>query len=283
LAKRAGWDYLDTGALYRATTWLALEKNLEDVQAVLEALKKNPIKFIPDPEKPRVFVGDRELTREIREERISSQVSRISSWPELRQELLVTQREIINRAQKGIVVEGRDIGTVVTPEAQLKIYLQADLDARASRRENELSSMEIPIGPEGSIAERLASRDAIDSTRDASPLRRAADALFIDSTHLSLEETIDYVWNVLKQRSLLGLPVVAVVGRPNVGKSTLVNRIIGGREAIIEDTPGVTRDRVKYDAEWNGKKFTLMDTGGWEPTAEGIALKISDAAQSAIG
>jgi GTP-binding protein len=123
----------------------------------------------------------------------------------------------------------------------------------------------------------------MDSSRTSSPLRKAEDAILVDSTHLSLEETIEYIWNILKQRSLLGLPVVAVIGRPNVGKSTLVNRIIGGREAIIEDTPGVTRDRVKYDAEWNGRKFTIMDTGGWEPTAEGIALKISDAAASAIG
>ncbi|NDC52690.1 MAG: ribosome biogenesis GTPase Der, partial [Actinobacteria bacterium] len=87
---------------------------------------------------------------------------------------------------------------------------------------------------------------------------------------------------MLKQRSLLGLPVVVVVGRPNVGKSTLVNRILGSREAIIEDSPGVTRDRIRYEAEWNGRHFVVVDTGGWEPTAEGMALKITDAAESAI-
>ena len=283
LAERAGWEYLDTGALYRAATWLALESNIESADKLLDALRFTPIKFLTDPRNPRIFLGEKELTKEIREERINSNVSRISAWPELRKELLQLQRAIIDKTQKGIVVEGRDIGTVVAPGAQLKIYLQADLQARAIRRENELNTLEIELDSGGSVAESLAARDAIDSTREVSPLKRAPDALLIDSTHLSLEETIDYIWNILKQRSLLGLPVVAVVGRPNVGKSTLVNRIIGGREAIIEDTPGVTRDRVKYDAEWNGKKFTLMDTGGWEPTAEGIALKISDAAQSAIG
>ena len=283
LAERAGWDYLDTGALYRAATWLALESNIDSADKLLDALKLTPIKFLTDPRNPRIFLGKKELTKEIREERINSNVSRISAWPELRRELLQLQRAIINKTQKGIVVEGRDIGTVVAPGAQLKIYLQADLQARAIRRENELNTLEIELDSGESVAESLAARDAIDSTREVSPLKRAPDAFLIDSTHLTLEETIDYIWNILKQRSLLGLPVVAVVGRPNVGKSTLVNRIIGGREAIIEDTPGVTRDRVKYDAEWNGKKFTLMDTGGWEPTAEGIALKISDAAQSAIG
>lgn len=283
LAERAGWEYLDTGALYRAATWLALESNIESADKLLDALRFTPIRFLTDPRNPRIFLGEKELTKEIREERINSNVSRISAWPELRKELLQLQRAIIDKTQKGIVVEGRDIGTVVAPGAQLKIYLQADLQARAIRRENELNTLEIELDSGGSVAESLAARDAIDSTREVSPLKRAPDALLIDSTHLTLEETIDYIWNILKQRSLLGLPVVAVVGRPNVGKSTLVNRIIGGREAIIEDTPGVTRDRVKYDAEWNGKKFTLMDTGGWEPTAEGIALKISDAAQSAIG
>lgn len=72
---------------------------------------------------------------------------------------------------------------------------------------------------------------------------------------------------------MLGLPTIAVIGRPNVGKSTLVNRMIGRREAIVEDTPGVTRDRVKYEAEWNGRRFFLIDTGGWEVKPEGISEK----------
>jgi GTP-binding protein len=77
------------------------------------------------------------------------------------------------------------------------------------------------------------------------------------------------------------LPVVAVVGRPNVGKSTLVNRILGRREAVVEDVPGVTRDRVAYDAVWAGRRFTLVDTGGWDPGAEGMAARIAAQAEIA--
>jgi GTP-binding protein len=77
-------------------------------------------------------------------------------------------------------------------------------------------------------------------------------------------------------------PVVAVVGRPNVGKSTLVNRILGRREAVVQDVPGVTRDRIAYDAEWRGRRFTLVDTGGWEPDATGLQAMVSRQAEQAV-
>jgi GTPase len=77
-------------------------------------------------------------------------------------------------------------------------------------------------------------------------------------------------------------PVLAIVGRPNVGKSTLVNRILGRREAVVEDTPGVTRDRVSYAANWNGRNFTLVDTGGWERDARGIHARVADQAEVAV-
>lgn len=282
LAKRARWNYLDTGALYRAATWLALEKNCSNEDDLIAEMKSNQISFDTDPVNPKVSIKDLDLTKAIREERITARVSEISAWPKLRKELLTLQRKIIAEAQNGIVVEGRDIGTVVAPHAQLKVYLYADLSARARRRDLELNTLQISGGGEEKVAESLAKRDELDSKREVSPLRAPEDSILLDSTDLTLEEAVEYLWNVLRQRSLLGLPVVAVIGRPNVGKSTLVNRIIGGREAIIEDSPGVTRDRVKYEAEWNGRRFTVMDTGGWEPTAEGISLKISDAAQSAI-
>ena len=77
-------------------------------------------------------------------------------------------------------------------------------------------------------------------------------------------------------------PTLAIVGRPNVGKSTLVNRIIGRREAVVQDIPGVTRDRVSYDALWAGRRFTVVDTGGWEPDAEGMAGEVALQAERAM-
>jgi GTP-binding protein len=278
IALRANWSYLDTGALYRAVTYLALEKKIESEDEIVKQLESSEIVFDTNPADPKIFVNDTDVSAEIRLQRINDFVSKISAMPTVRKVLLELQRKYIADAPIGIVVEGRDIGTVVAPQAQLKIYLHADIDARAQRRENEM----IESIDRNEVGKSLASRDEVDSTRAVSPLMQAEDAAVIDSTRLSLQEVVDQVWKWLKQRNLLGLPTIAVIGRPNVGKSTLVNRMIGRREAIVEDTPGVTRDRVKYEAEWNGRRFFLIDTGGWEVKPEGISEKITAGAEAAI-
>jgi GTP-binding protein len=278
IAIRANWSYLDTGALYRAATWLALENKTSEEEKLVNLLEQNLITFNTNPNDPRIFVNDKDLTDEIRLHRINDVVSSISSMAGVRKKLMEIQREYINNAPIGIVVEGRDIGTVIAPNAQLKIYLHADIDARTQRRAGEISE-NLAIN---TITQSLESRDEIDTTRAISPLAQAEDAAVIDSTRLTLQEVVDQIWKWLKQRNLLGLPTIAVIGRPNVGKSTLVNRMIGRREAIVEDIPGVTRDRVKYEAEWNGRRFFLIDTGGWEVKPEGISEKITAGAEAAI-
>ena len=276
VAQRAGWNYLDTGALYRAVAWLALREKISTADEILAALADNTIHFIADPKDPKVFVGDVDVSIDIRSEKVTESVSAISALPEIRAELLSLQRRLINSAERGIVVEGRDIGTVVAPDAPLKIYLQADIAARAARRSSEIAA------PVASVSESLNQRDEIDSNRAVSPLAKASDAVLIDSTELDLEETVERVWELLKERSLLGLPIVAILGRPNVGKSTLINRFIGRREAIVEDTPGVTRDRVQYECEWGGRRFIIMDTGGWESKPDGISVQVSASAELAM-
>ncbi|MEI6216557.1 MAG: ribosome biogenesis GTPase Der [Actinomycetes bacterium] len=278
IALRAHWSYLDTGALYRAATWLGLKENITEPKALVEALKLNPILFVTDPTNPTITCGGVDITSEIRTARVTDNVSQISQQPEIRDFLVAIQREIIGNAKSGIVVEGRDIGTVVVPDAEMKIFLYANLAERAVRRERELNLTDST----SEVAAALDGRDQIDTTRRISPLRPAEDAMELDSTALDLDEVVDLIWNWLEHRNLLGLPTVAVIGRPNVGKSTLVNRMIGRREAIVEDTPGVTRDRVKYQAEWNGRRFILIDTGGWEMSPEGISEKITAGAELAI-
>ena len=279
IALRAGWSYLDTGALYRAVTHIALSIKSENPKEILAQLALNPISFTPDPRDPRVFTGEVDISTVIRSNEVTDHVSVISALPEIRAELLKLQRSIISKADLGIVVEGRDIGTVVCPEAALKIYLTADIAARAGRRDAELADLSQGVEQVGAS---LAQRDEIDSTRATSPLAPAFDAVHIDSTSLTLQETIDRIWEILSQRSLLGLPIVAILGRPNVGKSTLINRFIGRREAIVEDTPGVTRDRVQYECEWAGRRFIVMDTGGWESKPDGISVQVSASAELAM-
>lgn len=278
IALRANWSYLDTGALYRAATYIVLANKVEDEQEIVKLLGESDISFDTNPAAPRICVNGNDISEQIRFERINDRVSQISAMVGVRNLLIDLQRKYITDAPIGIVVEGRDIGTVVAPNAQLKIYLHADISERAKRRENEMLEN---IGGDN-VSKSLANRDEIDSNRKVSPLAQAEDAAVIDSTRLTLDEVTDQIWKWLKQRNLLGLPTIAVIGRPNVGKSTLVNRMIGRREAIVEDTPGVTRDRVKYEAEWNGRRFFLIDTGGWEVKPEGISEKITAGSEAAI-
>ena len=277
VAHRAGWNYLDTGALYRGITWLSLEKNEQDPGKLLKLLKNFPLSFNCDAENPKLLVGDTDVNDAIRSIEVTERVSHIAAIPEIRHELLSIQRQYIKIAPRGIVVEGRDIGSVVAPESPLKLYLTADLQARAERRESEITGISAV-----EVKSSLDGRDLIDSTRKVSPLAMASDAVLIDSTLLNLEETVERVWELLRERNLLGLPIVGILGRPNVGKSTLINRFIGRREAIVEDTPGVTRDRVQYECEWGGRRFIVMDTGGWESKPDGISIQVSAGAELAM-
>lgn len=279
IAIRAGWNYLDTGALYRAITLIAISIKSDSAKDIIAAVIETPITFNSNPRDPQVFVGEKNVSDEIRSHEVTEKVSVISALPEIRSELLTLQRAIIAKADRGIVVEGRDIGTVVCPDAALKVFLTADISARALRRDAELADSSFGVE---AVGQSLAERDAIDSTRSVSPLAPAFDAVHIDSTELSLEETVERIWEILSERSLLGLPIVAILGRPNVGKSTLINRFIGRREAIVEDTPGVTRDRVQYECEWGGRRFIIMDTGGWESKPDGISVQVSASAELAM-
>ena len=322
LAKHFGLAYLDTGAMYRAVTLWCMDRGLDldadqpDQEAITEAVADSitggHLVMGLDPEHPRVSLDDRDVDEEIRSTEVSEHVSVVSSIPAVRHVLIAAQRAIMADQERGVVAEGRDITTVVAPDAQVRVLLTAREEVRQARRSGQAQA-----GSAG--AEDLAARDARDSK--VTSFMSAADGVTtVDNSDLTFEQTlqvlIDLVSSAMEEdsydeyarnlddyeldeedRALLeggsenqndqdqgpkAVGVLAVVGRPNVGKSTLVNRILGRRAAVVEDTPGVTRDRVSYEAEWAGTQFKLVDTGGWESDVEGIESAIASQAQVAV-
>jgi GTP-binding protein len=130
------------------------------------------------------------------------------------------------------------------------------------------------------LAEKLSALDDADAAQRAQSLRAGLGDYELDDDDLEILESATEDPDAIVY--LPALPVLAIVGRPNVGKSALVNRILGRREAVVQDTPGVTRDRVTYKAEWNERRFTLVDTGGWEPDAKGINASVAAQAEIAV-
>lgn len=130
------------------------------------------------------------------------------------------------------------------------------------------------------LVDRMSELTDSEAAQRADALRKGLAEYDLDDDDISLLES--HLGDTDEVIELPALPVLAIVGRPNVGKSALVNRILGRREAVVEDVPGVTRDRVTYKAEWNDRKFTLVDTGGWEPDARGIDKSVAAQAEIAV-
>jgi cytidylate kinase len=199
VATRLGLQYLDTGAMYRAVTWSALEHgiDLDDLEAVAARSRELDLSISTDPGRGRFVADGTDVTEAIRDPRISAVVSKIATNLDVRAELRRRQRAIIDAAQPtgGIVVEGRDIATVVATDAELKVLLTADTDARMSRRKAELAEGAVTAEQ---LRDQIVRRDADDST--VSQFQVASDgAVEIDSTHLSLDEVIDVVCRLAKE------------------------------------------------------------------------------------
>ena len=135
-------------------------------------------------------------------------------------------------------------------------------------------------GGEDDVIERLAEIDDETADQRAQALLEGLEDYDLDEEDRALLGA--WGFDIEDEEEQLADPVVAIVGRPNVGKSTIINRILGRREAVVEDKPGVTRDRVSYKAEWLGKSFTLVDTGGWESDARGIDAQVAEQAEIAV-
>jgi cytidylate kinase len=194
VAARLGLRYLDTGAMFRAMTWWMLEHgvDVDDPGAVAAAVDAPLLVSGTDPEAPTIRVGETDVAVQIRSQDVTSAVSAVSAVPEVRARLLLEQRDIIGDG--GIVVEGRDIGTVVAPDAEVKVYLTADPAARATRRTAEMAGANVQA-----TQQDLLRRDTIDSGRATAPLAMADDAHHLDTTPYTLEEVIDQVVALVEQ------------------------------------------------------------------------------------
>lgn len=179
IAKRFGLAYLDTGAMYRAFTWWVMQGRGN--------VSECPLDLSTNPDVAHVVVDGVDITADIRGPQVTEQVSHIASDPAVRAVAVARQRELIAAASAGIVVEGRDITTVVAPDADVRIFLTADVAAREARRAAEFGH---DAAAANAVAAAVAARDAIDSTRTHSPLQLVAGVTQIDATHLSLDEVI---------------------------------------------------------------------------------------------
>ncbi|MCM1310512.1 MAG: (d)CMP kinase [Bacteroides sp.] len=190
LARKIGYRYVDTGAMYRAVTLLAMEQGLindgkVDEPALIEALRSAKIDFAVTPEGQHTLLNGRDVEREIRSMEVSGNVSTIAAIPAVRRDLVERQR--VYGEEKGIVMDGRDIGTTVFPNAELKIFVNAPAEVRAERRYKELTEKGTETTYE-EVLENVRHRDHIDTTRAESPLRRAADAVDLDNSHMTIAE-----------------------------------------------------------------------------------------------
>ncbi|WLR53118.1 (d)CMP kinase [Bacillus tianshenii] len=199
LAERYQYIYIDTGAMYRALTLAALEQNIDvnDEAALSTLLQKTDIDLKPSDNGQLVYINGREVTSEIRSNEVSNHVSQVAQHAAVREEMVNRQREFAHDG--GVVMDGRDIGTQVLPKAEVKIYMIASVDERAKRRYEENLEKGIPADLE-KLKEEIANRDKLDMERKVSPLKKAADAVELDTTSLSINEVVDKISAVMKER-----------------------------------------------------------------------------------
>ena len=185
-ARRLGFNFLDTGAMYRSLTWFCIEGKLTEEESIIEKISHHDfdLDISINPLKEQVNVNGLDVTTFIRENEITSQVSFYAAMPEVRRFLVSRQRELVNGSTKGIIVEGRDIGSVVLPNADFKIFITANDDVRARRRAKQLNSSEKDV----LVAQRK--RDLLDSSRKISPLVIPDGAVVLDNSELDFEQSV---------------------------------------------------------------------------------------------
>ncbi len=203
LAGRLGYNYIDSGAMYRAITLYFLRNgiNHNEPNQVLDALANINLSFVfnDSSKNSDIHLNDEDVSLPIRDMLVSDNVSQVAAIREVRA-FAVGQQKRMGR-KKGIVMDGRDIGTVVFPDAELKIFMVADPAVRVMRRFKEMYATNPHISID-EVRNNLEIRDYIDSTRDESPLRQAKDAILLDNSSLSREEQLEKVMGWVKDRAM---------------------------------------------------------------------------------
>jgi len=195
LAKKLNYVHLDTGAMYRSTAYKALQNHisLEDEEAVCKMLENTKIQLATDGS---IFLDGEDVSDKIRTNEISLAASLVSKLANVRRMLVERQQEMAK--EKGFIMDGRDIGTVVLTDAEVKIYMTASPMARAKRRYEQNIAKNIPTGSIEEIAREIAERDLQDMTRENSPLKKADDAIEIDTSDMSIEEVTERIYGLAK-------------------------------------------------------------------------------------
>ena len=201
VAERLDFSLVDTGAIYRCAALASARKGIaaDDDAALASLLKDIRISFRMEGGKNRVFIDGEDVSEAIRTPENSRRTSVVSARPAVRQGLLGLQRQLARSSEKGAILEGRDIGTVVFPDADVKLFITASDEARAKRRFLELKAKGVETTLEQVLADQKA-RDLADSTREVAPLKAADDALVLDTTELSLAEVVDRVAEAIRQK-----------------------------------------------------------------------------------
>ena len=199
VANELGYLYIDTGAMYRGVTWAVLDShvdvnNQKEVEALLPSLD---LTLEHTANACKVYVKGQDVTDLIRQQQINENVSTIASYKGVREYLVERQQAMA--AVGGVILDGRDIGSVVLPNAELKIYLTASVDARAKRRWLEVqgTSNEQPLED---IKKNVESRDEMDKNRDESPLVCVEDAIVVDSSNMTFDETVKHILHLVQER-----------------------------------------------------------------------------------
>lgn len=188
IADRLGYTFINTGAMYRAVTWYMLEQGIDpaDTDAVLAALPSVPLSFGKDGSRSIVLCNGSPLTEELTRQEVNDHVSTIAAIPEVRS-LLVNRQRDYNR-QEPVVMEGRDIGTVVFPDTPFKYFVTASEEVRAARRAAE------------GLTDSIAERDRKDSSRATAPLAQAQDALLVDTSDMSIDQVVNFITYNIQQK-----------------------------------------------------------------------------------